>query len=393
MLAAHSATISCPVFPDHLLRAPEATASRILIADDQPDILVALRLLLGQAGYQVETVNSPQAVLKVISARRYDVLLMDLNYARDTTSGREGMDLLDLLAHQKNLPPVVAMTAWATADLAIAAMRRGVRDFVLKPWDNAELLATLRRQLEWGKQQRLEQQDRTAMHEIQQGLFPKTMPSLPGCELSGVCLAASGVGGDYFDALKLSNQQVAVCVGDVSGKGLPAALLMANLQAAVHAFADGGVESHLLCQKVNQIVCHNIAADRFITFFYGILNLVSHRLQYTNAGHNAPILLHRDGSYERLATSGLVLGVDPQADYQVGELDLAFGDRLVLFTDGITEAVDAKGDEFGEQRLVSLLTERRWLSANSLQDAVIDSVRRFCGGRLKDDSTVLVAAL
>ena len=121
-------------------RFPDVSRFRVLVADDQPDILLALRLLLAQNGYQVETVNSPQTVLEALAYRTFDVVLMDLNYARDTTSGREGMDLLDRLAHLENLPPIVAMTAWATLDLAIEGLRRGVRDFVLKPWDNRELL-------------------------------------------------------------------------------------------------------------------------------------------------------------------------------------------------------------------------------------------------------------
>jgi sigma-B regulation protein RsbU (phosphoserine phosphatase) len=303
------------------------------------------------------------------------------------------MDLLDRLAHLENLPPIVAMTAWATLDLAIEGLRRGVCDFVLKPWDNRELLGILDRQINRGKRLRLERQDSAALRDVQQGLLPKTMPAVPGCELSGVCLAASAVGGDYFDAVKLAHQRVALCVGDVSGKGLPASLLMANLQAAVHAYTDIGIEPKTLCQKVNQIICGNIAVDRFITFFYATLSVASHRLSYTNAGHNAPILVRRDGSCERLETGGLVLGVDRNADYEQGELDLASGDRLVLFTDGVTEAVNAKGEEYGEQRLLHLVIESRHLGATALQETVVDSVKRFSDGRLKDDSTVVVAAI
>ena len=393
MLVPQSSVLENPVSTTCSSAFPNVSRFRVLVADDQPDILLALRLLFAQNGYQVETANSPQTVLEALAYRTFDVVLMDLNYARDTTSGREGMDLLDRLAHLENLPPIVAMTAWATLDLTIEGMRRGVGDFVLKPWDNRELLAILDHQIARGKRQRLERQDQAALREVQQGLLPKTMPAIPGCELSGVCLAASTVGGDYFDAVKLVDGQLGLCVGDVSGKGLPAALLMANLQAAVHAYADNGIEPRTLCQKVNHIICGNIAVDRFITFFYATLDVASHRLRYTNAGHNAPVLVHLDGSYERLETGGLVLGVDPKTGYEQGELDLAAGDRLVLFTDGVTEAVNAKGEEYGEQRLLHLLIESRHLGATALQEAVVDSVRRFSDGRLKDDSTVVVAAI
>ena len=393
MLVPQSSVLENPVSTTCFSTFPDVSRFRVLVADDQPDILLALRLLLARNGYQVETVNSPQTVLEALASGTFDVLLMDLNYARDTTSGREGMDLLDRLAHLENLPPIVAMTAWATLDLTIEGMRRGVGDFVLKPWDNRELLAILDHQIARGKRKRLERQDQAALREVQQGLLPKTMPAIPGCELSGVCLAASTVGGDYFDAVKLVDGQLGLCVGDVSGKGLPAALLMANLQAAVHAYADNGIEPRTLCQKVNHIICGNIAVDRFITFFYATLDVASQRLRYTNAGHNAPVIVHRDGSYERLETGGLVLGVDLRAGYEQGDLDLACGDRLVLFTDGVTEAVNAKGEEYGEQRLLHLLIESRHLGATALQEAVVDSVRRFSDGRLKDDSTVVVAAI
>jgi sigma-B regulation protein RsbU (phosphoserine phosphatase) len=161
----------------------------------------------------------------------------------------------------------------------------------------------------------------------------------------------------------------------------------------VHAYADSGIEPHTLCQKVYHIIFGNIAVDRFITFFYATLDVASHRLSYTNAGHNAPVLVRQDGSYERLETGGLVLGVNPKACYEQGALDLAAGDRLVLFTDGVTEAVNAKGEEYGEQRLLHLLIESRRLGATALQEAVVDSVKGFSGGRLKDDSTVVVAVI
>ena len=127
---------------------PESSAPRTLIADDQPDVLEALRLLLKREGYQIETVNSPKAVLERLHSREYDVLLMDLNYALDTSSGQEGLDLLARVQRLDNTLPVVVMTAWGSIPLAVEAMRRGARDFVEKPWDNLQLLSTLRAQIE-----------------------------------------------------------------------------------------------------------------------------------------------------------------------------------------------------------------------------------------------------
>ena len=130
---------------------------RTLIADDQPDVLIALRLLLKNAGYQIETASSPAAVLEAIKNSRFDVVLMDLNYARDTTSGREGLDLITRIQAIDSVVPIVVMTAWGNVDLAVETMRRGVRDFVQKPWENSKLLHTLRKQIEHGRARRTAQ--------------------------------------------------------------------------------------------------------------------------------------------------------------------------------------------------------------------------------------------
>ena len=127
---------------------------RTLIADDQPDVLAALRLLLKSEGYQTEAANSPKAVLDAVKERDFDVVLMDLNYARDTTSGKEGLDLISRIQAEDNSLPIVVMTAWGTVDLAVEAMRRGVRDFVQKPWENSRLLHVLRTQIEQGRTRR-----------------------------------------------------------------------------------------------------------------------------------------------------------------------------------------------------------------------------------------------
>src|SRR5437870_7831580 len=134
------------IFP----KSSNANAPRVLIADDQPDVLEALRLLLKTEGYQIELVSSPAGVLNALDAREFDVVLMDLNYARDTTSGQEGLDLLSRIQAVDSTLPVVVMTAWGSVELAVEAMRRGARDFIQKPWENARLLSVLRKQIELG---------------------------------------------------------------------------------------------------------------------------------------------------------------------------------------------------------------------------------------------------
>jgi FixJ family two-component response regulator len=528
--------------------------ARALIADDQTDVLEALRLLLKREGYQILSVTSPAAIMNAIEKNDFDVLLMDLNYARDTTSGQEGLSLLSRIRTIDESLPVVVMTAWGTVQLAVEAMHLGVGDFVQKPWENDRLLAILRTQVERGrhlrKQQRLasvrealsramadcidlrclaglagrslaatldssniaifttapndrffrvtsaqglnddlaaavrfdrqsmlatvlletgdairrigtldaeaaeskalaetgcaiiapiaqtgqligfislgppnsgadyddldvaflsdvvkligggisnlkwrgQEKDIEEARQIHLGLLPKQMATLEGFDIAGTCTPAFIVGGDYFDTLRFNDRQVALCIADVAGKGMAAALLMSNLQAAVKAFAADTVLPAALCGKVNRVMVGNSPSDRFMTFFYGVVDGERRKLSYSNAGHNPPILMRKDGSYQRLETGGAVLGVFDTGEFEQDEVSLATGDRLVLFTDGVTEAVGAHGEEFGEERLIDLIRCNLALSASGLQTRIIEAVTEFSGGQFSDDVTVMVLA-
>lgn len=373
---------------------------RVLIADDQPDVLAALHLLLKNEGFQIETVTSPAAVLDALSSGAFDVVLIDLNYARDTTSGREGLDLLSEIRALNRTLPVVVMTAWGSIELAVEAMQGGSGDFIQKPWDNAHLLSVLRKQLLAGNALRQQQQAAEARErelndarEIQRGLVPRTIPQLQGCELAAVWQSAREVGGDYFDVLKFDEHSAALCIADVMGKGLPAALLMSNVQAAVRTLAAPELSTAALCAQLNRLVCQNVDAGRFVTFFYCLLDTARKRLIYTNAGHNAPWLVRRDGSALSLHEGGLVLGLLPESEYHYGEIELQPGDRLVMFTDGVTEAHNTNDEEYGEQQLLQLLRENRTLGAQLLQHEISQAVQQFSQGELADDTTLIVVAM
>jgi sigma-B regulation protein RsbU (phosphoserine phosphatase) len=387
-----------------------AIEGRILIADDQRDMLEALSMLLRNHGYQVHTVNSPEAILAALREQPFDLLLMDLNYTRDTTSGREGLDLLTSLTALGDLP-IVVMTGWGSVDLAVEAMQHGVGDFVQKPWDNARLIATLRKQIEEGRRRQaarqsqeqdelrvqqafdeLRQRDEEIQeaHNIQERLVPWEIPQLPGYEIDAAWRPARSVGGDYFDVLKLSENSLAICIGDVAGKGVPAALLMSNLQATVHGFAGTQVPPAELCSRVNQATLPHVGENRFITFFYGLLDAPARRLAYVNAGHNPPLLVRRDGSCQRLRDGGPVLGLVPNWQGRPGQVELAPGDRLILFTDGITEATDAGGEEFQEERLLTLVTNYRHLRPGAIREKIMAALREFAGDKWNDDATLLV---
>jgi len=386
--------------------SPAPSIPRTLIADDQPDVVAALRLLLRSAGYQTEAVSSPAAVLDAIRDGDFDVVLMDLNYARDTTSGQEGLDLITNIHNFDQTLPVVVLTAWGTVELAVEAMHRGVRDFVQKPWDNSQLLKSLRNQIELGrserKQKRLDQESSTATfrrqqelvdaQEIQRTLLPRQLPRLEGLEIAVAWQPARGVGGDYFDVLKFNAQQTAVCVADVAGKGMPAALLMSNLQAVLKSSASATVSPAELCARVNAVMCDNIAAHKFISCFYALVDTQRRKLSYANAGHCPPMLIRR-GSCQRLKEGGPVLGVFPGRRYFQDEVELQPGDCLLLFTDGVTEAGNLSGEEFGEDRLQKLLVAGRDLSAAALREYIMDAVAEFSGGIFDDDVTLLVLKL
>ena len=384
-----------------------AQIPRTLIADDQPDVLAALRLLLKGAGYQTEAATSPSAVIDAIKQHSFDLVLMDLNYARDTTSGKEGLDLISRIQALDNFVPIVVMTAWGTVDLAVEAMRRGVTDFVQKPWDNSRLLQTLRTQIERGQARRKLQlrDDETRMNtrrlkleleearEIQQGLLPRRLPRLKGFELATAWQPAHVVSGDFLAAFNLDQRHTALCVADVAGKGLPAALLMSNMQAALKSSATSETSPSELCGRLNGVMYANTPLNKFITCFYGMLDVKSRLLTFTNAGHNPPLLVRRNGDCVRLEDGGPVLGGFLDSVYEECEISLHAGDRLLLFTDGLTEARNANGEEFGEERLRDLLIGSRNLSAADLQVRILNEVKRFCGNVFHDDAALMVVTV
>jgi len=390
--------------PNSRITSPPAPPMpRALIADDQPDILTALRILLRNAGYEITAVTSPAEVLKAIETGSFDLVLMDLNYARDTTSGQEGLDLITSIRTLDSSLPIVVLTAWGSVELAVEAMHRGGRDFVLKPWDNKQLLKSLNTQIELGRKKRerrlIEAESRSESHklhqeleesqQIQAALMPKALPHVDGIDIAIAWKPARTVGGDYFDVLKFSDRHTGLCIADVAGKGMPAALLMSNVQAVLKSHASDAVSPGELCARVNHVMCDNIVSHRFITCFYAVLDSQTNRLAYTNAGHCPPVLI-RDGMCLRLQEGGPVLGIFPDQGYMQGEIQLQSGDCLVFFTDGVTEARTAAGREFGESRLVELLIDQHQLPAAELKDRIMEAVNEFSDGEAYDDATLMV---
>jgi sigma-B regulation protein RsbU (phosphoserine phosphatase) len=237
----------------------------------------------------------------------------------------------------------------------------------------------------------MQEQELERAREIQQSLLPKEIPQLPGFEVAGAWQPASTVSGDYYDVLRLGDHRLGICIADVVGKGVSAALLMANVQAAVRAFAGDSESPAQVCAKVNLLLHENIATGKFVTFLYGILDGETHTFQYCNAGHLYPILVS-GGSVRMLEQGGAVLGVFPAWIYEDSTVELRAGDRLLLFTDGITEASDANGQEFEETSIATFAKANSTLSAKELNSRLLAKVTAFCDAQFRDDATLLVIA-
>ena len=238
----------------------------------------------------------------------------------------------------------------------------------------------------------LEQQEKEleTAREIQARLIPARIPQLPNLEIVGSYQPARLVGGDYFDVIKFTKTSVAVCVADVVGKGIAAALLMANVQAVVKAFAAETVSPSEICAQLNRVLCSNLAPDKFVTFFYCVIDTAAKTLRYSNAGHCFPLLHRCRGDVRVLSDGGIVLGIFPDAKYSDVAVHLEPGNKLLLFTDGITEATNPRGEEYGEDRLRRELDDDPSGETATLHHKLMQDVSEFCQGNFADDATLVL---
>ncbi|MBY0502905.1 MAG: SpoIIE family protein phosphatase [Bryobacteraceae bacterium] len=307
----------------------------ILICDDQPDVLIALQLLLKAAGFETKTADTPRALLTQLTTRRFDLVLTDMNFSRDTTSGSEGLDLVEHIRRGATPPPVVVMTAWGDIDLAVQAMRRGAADFVTKPWDNARLLGTIERCLE---ESRGAQSEMEIARGVQQKLLPIAEREFGTLRLRASFEPAREIGGDYYDFLEIDGQRLGVLLADVSGKGVPAALLMANLQALFRAQPPEWLaQPGPLLERVNGLFHASTAPEHYATMFYGVYERDTGELRYASAGHVPATLTRADGATESHGPTGTVVGLFAKVAMEESRLRLGAGDRLSIVSDGVTE--------------------------------------------------------
>jgi phosphoserine phosphatase RsbU/P len=237
--------------------------------------------------------------------------------------------------------------------------------------------------------QRLEEELSLA-HAIQEKLLPRVMPLFAGCAVGTFHIPTKQVGGDYFDVIKLSEEKLCVAIADVSGKGFPAALLMANLQSAFRALMATDLSLDQIAEQLNSIVFENTDFDRFITFFAAVYDRSQKGLSYINAGHNYPFLMKSDGRAVRLDLGGLMLGVLPSVKYQVGFERIDPGDFLYMFTDGVNEALNESGEQFTEERIGDLLRLNAGLGADETLEVIRTEVASFVGGAPQSDDITQV---
>ncbi len=237
---------------------------------------------------------------------------------------------------------------------------------------------------------RLLEEEVATARKIQRNLLPDRPPCLAGWTLAASNRPSRDVGGDYHDFLPLPGGHLGIAIGDVSGKGIPAALLMSNLQAALRVQALAGLPAEKLVEQLNRHIFRTTGAESFISFFLGELNPETGGFTYTNAGHNAPLLVRAGGRVEPLERGGLLLGVFPDAVYERGAAQLDPGDVLAFYTDGVTEATNASGGMFDDERLVAALLELRCRSVDEIQEGLLERVRVFQEGRPLDDDLTLI---
>ncbi|MBV9505710.1 MAG: SpoIIE family protein phosphatase [Acidobacteriia bacterium] len=240
--------------------------------------------------------------------------------------------------------------------------------------------------------ERIIRRDMAQAAEIQQGILPAAAPEVPGLDLAGFNAPCRTVGGDYYAFHAFPDGRVGLALGDVSGKGMPAALMVMAFDARLRALMEMKPSAAALVSHLNKVTCENCPSNRFITFFFGILDPATGELAFANAGHNPPVLIRASGQAEMLQGGGPVLGILPIAGYAEEHAQMANRDVLVIYSDGVTEANNVAGEEFGEERLIEVLESCRSAPASAIVSAITDALNQFTAGAAQTDDITLVVA-
>lgn len=377
---------------------------KILVVDDEPDLerlmLQRMRRDIRAGLYKfVFAHNGVEALERLKEQPDIDLVLSDINMPK-----MDGLTLIEQIPKVQPDIRSVIISAYGDMKNIRTAMNRGAFDFVTKPIDFDDLKLTISRTLqhlvEW--REALESRDKLVAlqnelgvaSKIQQSILPTRFPERPGCRIFANMKPARNVGGDFFDVIHLSDGRIGIAIADVSDKGVPAALFMMSCRTLIKGAAIGKTDPGAVLHEVNQLLQEDNDAAMFVTVFYGVYDPDSRRFHYSNGGHNSPLVVHADGSSAELPlTGGIALGLLPDLDYDNNTVTLSPGDLIVLYTDGVTEAFDEQGNQFGTGRLQEVFAGAEPTDVKEANRSVFDAVEKFAGDTPQSDDITCVTLL
>ncbi len=369
---------------------------KILVVDDEPDleplVLQRMRRRIRSGDYTfVFAHNGLEALEKLQEDETIDMVVSDINMPQ--------MDGLTLLEQIPKVDPnirSVIISAYGDMKNIRTAMNRGAFDFVTKPLDFEDLQLTIDRTLthltEWraalSSRDKLValQNELDVARKMQQSILPTRFPRGADYQSFGGMAPALDVGGDFYDVMRLENDCIGLAIADVSGKGVPAALFMMSSRTLLKGAAIGSQQPGAVLREVNDLLCEDNDAMMFVTLLYAVYDPATGEVTYANGGHNTPLILHADGTSTELPlTGGVALGVMDDMDFEQGSITLAPGDALVLYTDGVTEAMNGEHEELGMERLQEILAATSSRSPEEINRSIFNGIRAFAGGAPQSD--------
>ena len=382
-------------------------AVKILSVDDEMDLELLLtqyfRRKIRKGEYEFKFAhNGLEALTMLLKEKDFDIILSDINMPE-----MDGLTLLTKINEMQN-PALKCIMVSAYGDMGNIrqAMNRGAFDFATKPIDLDDLSNTIEKAVEQIKYIKAMQQEHSQLEsikgdlavaqEIQQAILPRIFPPFPEdanqMDIAASMNAAKDVAGDFYDFFRIDDDHIGFVIADVSGKGIPAAIFMAVSRTLIRATGIRGVKPSECITYINSLLAEESASNMFVTVFYGIYNIKTGDVTYTNAGHNPPFVAKADGSVVKLPLSkNIIAGFLKGYQFTEETLQLQHGDTLLLYTDGVTEAVDPDYEEYGEERLEALLKNTSQTDCQQLIDAVKADVKVFANGAEQSDDITLLA--
>ena len=374
---------------------------KILVVDDEADLeplmLQRMRRQIRSGQYTFVFARNGVEALEFLSQDEdIDMVVSDINMPQ-----MDGLTLLSEISKLDTDIRAVIISAYGDMENIRSAMNRGAFDFVTKPLDFSDLRVTMERTLahleEWREAMATRDRLVSLQNElnvaagIQKSILPTVFPGGPGYQTHAEMEPARNVGGDFYDFVALSGDRIGLAVADVSDKGVPAALFMMSSRTLLKGSAIGTTGPGATLSEVNQLLCDGNEAMMFVTLLYGTYSPSSGKFVYANGGHNPPLVVHPDGSSTILPpTGGIALGVAENIEYAENSVTLQQGDKLVLYSDGVTEALNESGEEYGLDRLREVVAAANSQGADEITGAVFDSVKEFAGNTPQtDDITCL----